>query len=101
MRCSSESPAGIRKGNAAPSPDQSTWSASRYSSALPIQRAVSADDRSTLYPEFLSRSLDHLCDLENRELLSELIEHPALARLRGIQAGQFDAANCVAYVQVS
>src|SRR5580693_1924898 len=49
--------------------------------------------------ERLSCSLHHLRELKNRKLLGELIEDAKLARSRGIQTGDFHAANSIANVQ--
>src|SRR5215469_16954954 len=52
-----------------------------------------------LQPEFLAAHLHHLSQFKHIELLCELVEHPELARLRWIHAGNLDAAHCVANVK--
>src|ERR1700733_8680323 len=52
-------------------------------------------------PQISGRRLYDLSNFQNRELLGELIEHPAVPPCRGIQACDFDATHRVADIQKS
>ena len=54
-----------------------------------------------LEPDAGRGGLDQVGELEDRELLGELVEDPALARLGRVETGQLDAAHGVADVDVA
>src|SRR6202021_4245865 len=52
-----------------------------------------------LQSQVFSDRLNHPREFENRELLCELVVHPALAARGRILASDLDAANRIAYVE--